>query len=96
MEQKHLDYLDAIDAFVLRYGHQLTVLDMAQRLGIPCQEVSDRYDSLYFIHVACQTPIDKEYHKRCNKLLKSFPPALQVEGERARKNHKRCNKLLKS
>jgi hypothetical protein len=80
--ENHLDYLDVTDAFILTYGHRLTIKQLADYLGISCQEVSDRYDNLFFIHVACQTKIDKEYHKHCRRLLRGFPPALLVEGAR--------------
>lgn len=80
MEQDHLNYLDVNDAFILRYGNRMSVLHIAQTLGISCEEVNERYDNLFFIHIACQTKIDKEYHKRCAKLLRSFPPAVQLEG----------------
>lgn len=76
---EHLDSIDVIDAFILKYAHKFTVLQIAQCLNISCEEVNNRYDALFFIHVACQTKIDKDYHKRCTKLLRSFPPALRVE-----------------
>ena len=81
MEQEHLADLDVIDAFILKYANRISVQQTADALGISCQEVSARYDNLYFIHVSCQTPIDKEYHKRCNKLLQNFPPVGLVEGK---------------
>ena len=81
MEQE----LDVHDAFILKYANRVAIKDIAMYLNISCEEVSNRYDNLYFIHIACQTTIDKEYHKRCNKLLQGFPPVGLVEG----KTHKK-------
>ena len=78
--EPHLTYLDANDAFILRYAHKLTIKQIAGCLSISCEEVNDRYDNLFFIHVACQTPIDKEYHKHCTKLLRGFAPVGVAEG----------------
>ena len=78
--EPHLAYLDVNDAFILRYANQLTTKQIAKCLGIPCEEVHARYDNLFFIHVACQTSIDKEYHKHCTKLLRGFAPVGVAEG----------------
>ena len=86
--EPHLSYLDAIDAFILRYAHMLSVKQMATCLQVSCQEVTDRYDNLFFIHVACQTSIDKEYHKYCSKLLRGFAPVVVAEGMLKKQKHK--------
>ena len=86
--EPHLEYLDVNDAFILKYANQLSIQQLATCLSLPCQEVSDRYDNLFFIHIACQTAIDKEYHKHCTKLLRGFPPVGLVAGY-LRKNKKK-------